>query len=48
MVDDCGSKDSSSGVESSDDVKNDTRELMAKWVPPASYFNDGMNDPFFE
>jgi hypothetical protein len=37
-----------SGVEPSSDVKNDAHELMAKWVPPASYFNDGMNDPFFE
>jgi hypothetical protein len=43
-----GSKDSSSGVESSDDVKNDARELMAKWAPPASYFNDGMNNPLFD
>jgi hypothetical protein len=44
-----GSQRSSSapGVEPGE-VNNDTREQMAIWVPPPSYFNDGMNNPFFQ
>jgi hypothetical protein len=43
-------KRSSGGVEPGD-VRNDTRDLMARWSPPASYFNltpEEMNTPFFE
>jgi hypothetical protein len=40
-------RSTSSGVEPGE-VGNDTRDLMARWVPPASYFNDNMNNPFFE
>jgi hypothetical protein len=35
-----------SGVESSD-VRNDTLDLLVRWTPPSSYFNDGMNNPLF-
>ena len=44
------SSSSSGGVEPSE-VRNDTRDLMARWVPPASYYNltpEEMNSPFFE
>jgi hypothetical protein len=38
-----------SGVEPGE--VNDARDLMARWVPPASYFNltpEELNTPFFE
>ena len=39
-----------SGVEPGE-VRNDTRDLMARWVPPSSYLNltpEEVNTPFFE
>ena len=41
---------SSGGVEPGE-VRNDTRDLMARWAPPASYFNltpEELSSPFFE
>jgi hypothetical protein len=43
-------RSSSSGVEPGE-VRNDTRDLMARWVPPPSYLNltpEEMNSLFFE
>jgi hypothetical protein len=44
-------RSSASGVEPSDDVRNDARDLMTRWEPPSTYFNltpEELNTPFFE